>query len=153
MANVQIGNKHFFIPEKDSPCDIWKTYFQQLLKAVGRENAKLIWLITWEENGSITCTTKPQFSTWLRKNDLDVSNSATRTLADISQIGQNFLGLGKRLTSVLSIGIPVALAGILVVILIILINTAKGADATTVASIASPTSKIGLLASGIQNKL
>lgn len=30
MANLQIGNRHFFIPEKDSPCDIWKTYFQQL---------------------------------------------------------------------------------------------------------------------------
>lgn len=151
MANIQIGNRHFFIPEKDSPCDIWKTYFQQLQKAVGKENARLIWLVTWAENGSASCTTKPKFNKWLKKQELDVSNAATRTVADISQIGQNFLGLGKRLTSILSIGIPIALAGILAVVLIILINTAKKADLATIGKLANPSSKMRLLTNGIQN--
>lgn len=151
MAAVQIDKKSFFIPEKSSPCELWKTYFQQLRKEVGRENARLIWLITWQANGSASCTANPEFYRWLKQNNIDVSNTATRAVADMSQIGHNVLGLGKRLTGILSVGIPLALAGVLILVIVILINSAKNADLTDVAGLALPKTRLATLAGGIKN--
>lgn len=130
---INIDNSIFLVPEADDPCDFWTSYFTKLKGELGKENAKMIWLITWKTNGSATCTTSPNFNKWLNKNDLDVSNMATRTIADISEIGGNIFGLGKNLTKVLSIGIPVILAVVLVGIIVLLKNTAKNADLSDVA--------------------
>ena len=130
---VNLDNRTFLIPEADDPCDFWTSYFAKLRSELGKENAKMIWLITWKTNGSATCTTSPNFNKWLQKNDLDVSNMATRTIADLSEIGGNIFGLGKNLTKILSIGVPVILGVVLIGIIVLLRNSAKNADVTDLA--------------------
>lgn len=130
---INIENRIFLVPEADDPCDFWTSYFTKLKSELGQENAKMIWLITWKSNGSTSCTTSPNFNKWLHKNNLDVSNMATRTIADISEIGGNIFGLGKNLTKILSIGVPVILAVALVGIIVLLRNTSKNADLSDVA--------------------
>ena len=130
---INIENRIFLVPEADDPCDLWTSYFTKLKRELGQENAKMIWLITWKSNGSSSCTTSPNFNKWLHKNNLDVSNMATRTIADISEIGGNIFGLGKNLTKILSIGVPVILAVVLVGIIVLLRNTSKNADLSDVA--------------------
>lgn len=130
---VTIDNRIFLVPEADDPCDFWTSYFAKLRREIGRENAKMIWLITWKTNGSTACTTSPGFNKWLKKNNLDVSNMATRTIADLSEIGGNLFGLGKSLTKVLSIGVPVILGVVLVGIIILLKNSSKNADVSDIA--------------------
>lgn len=127
---VNLDNRIFLIPEADDPCDFWTSYFAKLRSELGRENAKMIWLITWKANGSNACTTSPNFNKWLQKNDLDVSNMATRTIADLSEIGGNLFGLGKNLTKILSIGVPVILGVVLVGIIVLLRNSTKNANVT-----------------------
>ena len=102
------------VPEKNDPCDLWVTYFDQLRKAVGKTHAKTMWLVTWQAQGAVTCTTRPAFNSWLAKQGLDVSNIATRTVADLSAIQGNLFGLGKSLTKVLAIGVPLLLIALLV---------------------------------------
>jgi hypothetical protein len=130
---VNVDNRIFLVPEADDPCDFWTSYFAKLKSEIGQENAKMIWLITWKTNGSTSCTTSPNFNKWLNKNNLDVANMATRTISDLSEIGGNLFGLGKNLTKILSIGIPVILAAVLVSIIVLLRNTSKNADLSDVA--------------------
>ena len=130
---VNIDNRIFLVPEADDPCDFWTSYFTKLKSELGQENAKMIWLITWKSNGSASCTTSPKFNKWLNQNNLDVSNMATRTIADLSEIGGNIFGLGKNLTKILSIGVPVILAVVLVGVIVLLKNSAKNADVSDLA--------------------
>lgn len=130
---VNLDNRIFLIPEVDDPCDFWTSYFGKLKSELGKENAKMIWLITWKTNGSTACATSPNFNNWLRKNNLDVSNMATRTIADLSEIGGNLFGLGKNLTKILSIGVPVILGIVLVGIIVLLRNSTKNTDVTDLA--------------------
>lgn len=130
---VNIDNRIFLVPEADDPCDFWTSYHAKLKGELGRENAKMVWLITWKTNGSASCTTSPHFNKWLNANDLDVSNMATRTIADLSEIGGNLFGMGKNLTKVLSIGIPVILAVVLVGIVVLVRNSSKDANLSDVA--------------------
>jgi len=130
---VNVDNRIFLVPEADDPCDFWTSYYAKLKNELGKENAKMIWLITWKSNGSVSCTTSPNFNKWLNQNNLDVSNMATRTIADLSEIGGNLFGLGKNLTKILSIGIPVILAVVLVGIIVLLRNSSKNADVSDLA--------------------
>ncbi len=125
MAIIEAGGKSWHIPDSGSPCDQWRVYYSQLKKAVGKENARMIWLLTWKENGSSGCTTNADFNKWLQKNKIDVSNASTRAIADVSQIGENVLGLGKGLTKVLAIGVPITLSLILILILYFLFKNAN----------------------------
>jgi len=111
---IHIEGIALVIPEKDDPCDLWIAYFERLQKSVGASQAKTLWLITWKSNGKTTCTTRPSFNRWLSKQGLDVSNLATRTVADLSAIQGNLFGLGKNLTKVLAIGVPLLLVALLV---------------------------------------
>lgn len=130
---VNVDNRIFLVPEADDPCDFWTSYYAKLKSELGKENAKMIWLITWKTNGSTSCATSPNFNKWLNQNNLDVSNMATRTIADLSEIGGNLFGLGKNLTKILSIGVPVILAVVLVGIIVLLRNTSKNADLSDLA--------------------
>jgi len=130
---VQAYHKTFLIPEENDPCAIWVGYYSKLKKEVGVENAKTLWLITWKAKGSVSCLTNPSFNNWLQKNNINVSNLATRTLSDMSEIGSNFLGLGKHITKVLSVGVPVVLGVLIVGVIVLIKNTAKNADVTDLA--------------------
>jgi hypothetical protein len=127
---VKIQNKSFLVPESGDPCELWVGYFNSLKADLGTNNARTIWLVTWKTNGSSSCTTNGKFNAWLVKNKIDVSSAATRAIADASQIGSNFMGLGKNLSKIASIALP----AILTLILIVLWNTAKKADVTDIAS-------------------
>ena len=122
MAEIKIGEKVILIPESGSECEHWRIYFDQLRSELGRENARTIWLVTWGKNGSDFCTTNANFNRWLSRNGIDVSNAATRAVADVSKIGSNLLGLGKNLTKMLYIGIPIASGILLLVIVFFLIR-------------------------------
>jgi len=143
MQRISAGKHTFYIPTSDSPCEMWKGYFTRLKKVVGRENAKLIWLLTWQENGAVSCTTNADFNRWLTNNDIDVSSAATRVAADLSKVGQNVLGLGKRLTGLLSIGLPIAIAVVLVISLVLAYNTTRNPN--SLKSLAATNPKMQLL--------
>lgn len=149
MPEVTVGNKSFFIPESDSPCDLWRAYYDKLLKEVGRNNARTIWLVTWTQNGSTSCTTNADFNRWLKQNEIDVSNAATRAVADVSAIGGNILGLGKSLSKVLSIGVPVLLGGVVVVILILLLKSSKKMELQDLAAL-TPAGRMAQLSGGMK---
>ena len=134
-VQVTAKNKKFLIPQPGDPCVIWQGYYNSLKKEVGAENARMLWLITWSKNGSSTCTTSAEFNRFLRQHQIDVSSAATRAVADISAMGGNILGLGKTLTKVISIGVPLVLAVALIGIVIMLIKTAGKADAGDLAAI------------------
>ena len=149
MAEIRIGKKVFFVPEQGSPCDLWKAYFKKLKSEVGAENAKMLWLVTWDKNGSTSCTTSPDFNKWLKRNEIDVSSAATRIVADVSAIGGNILGLSKNMTKLLSFGLPILLGGVTLVILVILFNTAKKADLSDVAAL-TPAGRAAKLSGGLK---
>lgn len=132
---LNIDNHIFLVPEADDPCDFWTSYFAKLKQALGQENAKMIWLVTWKTNGALSCATRPNFNIWLKKNNLDVSNMATRTIADISEIGGHVFGLGKTLTKMLSIGIPVVLAVVFIGIIMLIRNTSQQANLSDMAKL------------------
>ncbi len=148
---IQLKNKKFLIPQQNDPCELWRTYFTQLKKAVGKENAKMIWLVTWSKNGNSSCTTGADFNRFLKQNQIDVSSAATRAVADVSAMGSNVLGLGKALTKMLSIGIPIALAAILVVILVVLFKTAKKAEVSDIVNL-TPMGKAATLKSVVDSR-
>ena len=126
-------NTSFLIPEANDPCALWVGYYAKLKREVGTENAKMLWLVTWKNQGSSSCLTNPSFNSWLQKNKIDVSNVTTRTIADLSEIGSNFLGMGKNITKILSIGLPVVLGTVLIGLIVIIRNSAKNADVTDLA--------------------
>lgn len=141
---LTVDNKTFFIPGKDSPCDQWKQYYSQLRSAVGSRHAKTIWLLTWKHNGTISCMTNAAFNRWMEKHGITVSNAATKAIADVSSIGDHMLGLGKNLTGILSYGIPILIGGVVVTLLILLYNTAKKGDVSTLAML-SPAGRAAVL--------
>jgi len=116
------------VPQKDDPCDLWITYFDRLQQAVGKSHAKTVWLITWQSQGAISCTTRPAFNSWLSRKGLEVSNLATRTIADVSAIQGNLFGLGKSLTKVLAVGVPLLLVAILVGVFVVGKKAVTSAD-------------------------
>ena len=132
---ITVTNKQFLIPETGDPCELWRAYFTQLKKELGTENARMIWLITWGKNGNNGCTTNAEFNRFLKQQKIDVSSAATRAVADVTAMGSGLLGLGKNLTNVLSIGVPIALSAILLVIILLLFNTARKSDATDLAMV------------------
>ena len=99
---IQVAQTNYIIPGKDSPCNAWQHYYSQLRKAFGKQFAASAWLLTWQKNGSQLCTTDAAFNKWLVSNQIDVSTTATRAVADLSDIGSNILGTGKSLSSVVS---------------------------------------------------
>ncbi|GGG36111.1 hypothetical protein GCM10011344_41250 [Dokdonia pacifica] len=129
---LTVNTYSFVIPEKDDPCDLWIGYFDALKKAVGSAHAKTLWLITWKKTGAVSCTSRPAFNTWMDAKGLDVSNIATRTLSDLSEIQANFFGLGKNLTKTIAIGIPVLLIALIIGILVI---GKKAVDSTEIEDI------------------
>ncbi len=149
MPQVSVDNKSFYIPDAGSPCELWRAYFNKLKKEVGRNNARVIWLITWDQNGSTSCTTNADFNRWLKQNDIDVSNAATRAVADVSAIGGNILGLGKNLSKILSIGIPVILGGVVVVILVLLFKSSKKMELQDLAAL-TPAGRAAQIGGGMK---
>ncbi len=142
---IDIQNKRFLVPESGDPCELWISYFNSLKKETGRANAKMLWLVSWKSNGNISCTTNSDFNSWLKKNGIDVSSAATRTIADISKMGSNLTGLGKNLTAMLSWGIPLTLGFLLVIIGIVIWKSSKNIDVKDLA-MATP---VGRSANGV----
>ena len=135
MSSIKVDNITVLIPESDSPCDVWKTYYEQLRKLFGTSNAKSVWLLTWSKRGAISCTTNPAFNKWLAGIGIDVSNIATKTLSDFNAMRSDLFGLGKTLTKVLAIGIPVVLVVVLVAIVFSLYKSSQTADVNTLLNI------------------
>ncbi|WP_025741900.1 hypothetical protein [Aquimarina pacifica] len=130
---VKIKNLSFLVPESNDPCEVWVAYFNSLKKSVGITNARMLWMLTWKSNGASTCTTNGDFNTWLKKNSIDVSSAATRAIADVTEIGSNFMGMSKNLSKVASVAIPATLLLILASIGVILWNTSKKVDVADIA--------------------
>ena len=99
---IHLANDTFIIPAKQSPCTAWQHYYDQLKKEFGKQFAASAWLMSWQKNGSQLCTTDAAFNKWLASIKIDVSNTATRAIADISDIGSNILGTGKSLSAVVA---------------------------------------------------
>jgi hypothetical protein len=124
------------VPEKSSECSEWISYFKKLEQKFGAENAKTIWLKTWQVNGSTaSCTTRPDFNTFFRKQDIDVTNLATSTIASAADLGGSILGLGKGFTKMLTYGVPVVLTVVLAAVVYAVVNVSKNTTASNIAMI------------------
>ena len=133
MSPLKVGNKEWLIPDNGSSPDEWKIYFGKLSKEFGKTNARMIWLITWKEVGSMSLATNPSFNKWLQDNELDVTNALTRSVSDISEIGSNYLGLGKNISKLLKIAVPATLGLTLAIVIYFLYKTAKTASIEDIA--------------------
>ncbi|MFY9308637.1 MAG: hypothetical protein WAQ28_06230 [Bacteroidia bacterium] len=124
------------IPEKSSECSEWISYFKKLEAKFGAENAKTIWLKTWQVNGSTaSCTTRPDFNTFFKKQDIDVTNLATAAVASASDLGSSIMGLGKGLTKILTYGVPIVATAIIATILYTIVKVAKNTTASNVVAL------------------
>jgi hypothetical protein len=122
------------IPEKSSECSEWIAYYKKLAERFGNENAKTIWLKTWQVYGSVaSCTTRPDFNKFFHEHDIDVSNLATSAVASVADLGGSLMGLGKGLTKVLMYGVPVVATSIIVVILIVILRASKNVTPQNIA--------------------
>lgn len=122
------------IPEKSSECSEWISYFKKLEEKFGVENAKTIWLKTWQVNGSVTtCTTRPDFNAFFKKHDIDVTNMATAAVASAADLGGSIMGLGKGLTQVLTWGVPIVATAFIGAVLYLIVKVAKNITASDVA--------------------
>ncbi len=124
------------IPEKGSECSEWISYFKKLETKFEAENAKTIWLKTWQVNGSTaSCTTRPDFNTFFKKQDIDVTNLATAAVASASDLGSSIMGLGKGLTKILTYGVPIVATAIIATILYTIVKVAKNTTASNVVAL------------------
>jgi hypothetical protein len=124
------------VPEKSSECSEWISYFKKLEEKFGAENAKTIWLKTWQVNGStVTCTSRPDFNAFFKKHDIDVTNLATSAVASAADLGGSILGLGKGVTKVLTYGVPIVLAAVIAAILYALVRVSKNSSAADIAAL------------------
>ena len=126
------------IPEKSSECSEWISYFKKLEQKFGAENAKTIWLKTWQINGSASCTSKPEFNQFFKKQDIDVSNLATSAIASVADLGGSIMGLGKGITKVLTYGVPIVLAAVIAAILYAIIKVSQNTSASDIAALTPP---------------
>jgi len=122
-----------FIPEKGSACDLWRNYYVQLKREVGKVNARALWLMTWDEFGNMSCATNPEFEKWLQRNKLDITNASTRAMAGMNAIGSNMLGLGKGVTKALAIGVPLLMGAVTLGLLFMIFRFAKKGNAADLA--------------------
>ncbi len=124
------------IPEKSSECSEWISYYKKLDAKFGAENAKTIWLKTWQVNGSTaSCTTRPDFNAFFKKHDIDVTNLATAAVASAADLGGSLMGLGKGITKMLVYGVPIVLTIVIGAVLYSVVKVASNATPGDVASL------------------
>ena len=124
------------IPEKSSECSEWISYYKKLDSKFGAENAKTIWLKTWQVNGSTaSCTTRPDFNAFFKKHDIDVTNLATSAMASVADMGGSLMGLGKGITKMLVYGVPIVLTVVIGAIVYSVVRVAKNATPSDIASL------------------
>ncbi len=133
------------VPEKSSECSEWISYFKKLEEKFGAENAKTIWLKTWQVNGSTAaCTSRPDFNAFFKKQDIDVTNIATSALASAADLGGSILGLGKGITKVLTYGLPIVITAGIAAFLYAVIKVSKNTSASDLAAL-TPQGKVSTL--------
>lgn len=124
------------IPEKSSECSEWISYFKKLEGKFGAENAKTIWLKTWQVNGSTTsCTSRPDFNAFFKKNDIDVTNLATSAIANVADLGGSIMGLGKGITKVLTYGVPIVLTAVIAAILYAIVKVSTNTSVSDISAL------------------
>jgi hypothetical protein len=132
-------------PEKSSECSEWISYFKKLEEKFGAENAKTIWLKTWQVNGSTAaCTSRPDFNAFFKKQDIDVTNLATSAVASAADLGGSILGLGKGITKVLTYGVPIVLTAVIAAVLYAIVKVSKNTSASDIAAL-TPQGKVSTL--------
>lgn len=83
------------IPDQNSLCQEWRTYFDNLKVKYGTKNARESWLYTWNQKGNSSCTKSKDFNQWAEDNDISVADGFDRAVAGVSGIGQNVInGIG-----------------------------------------------------------
>ena len=127
MNPITVGQRTYYVPDEDSPCDAWKQYFSQLKEAAGTSNARMLWLLTWQNAGDAGCTSRPEFIQWLQRHELDVSSASSRAVAEFSSLGSSVLGLSKGLTTTLTWVVPILLGGVTLAIVMTLISVGRKA--------------------------
>jgi hypothetical protein len=133
------------IPEKSSECSEWISYFKKLEEKFRAENAKTIWLKTWQVNGSTAaCTSRPDFNAFFKKQDIDVTNLATSAVASAADLGGSILGLGKGITKVLTYGLPIVITAGIAAFLYAVIKVSKNTSASDIAAL-TPQGKVSTL--------
>lgn len=133
------------IPDKDSPCQSWKLYFEALVKKYGVSNAREAWLYTFNQSGNSSCTKDKAFNSWAAKNKIAVADGVDKAIAGVSGIGQNIInGIGS-ITGLTPKVATVALIGGLGITLFLFYRIAKQVQVSDVMS-ALPAGKAASIA-------
>jgi len=133
------------VPESASQCSEWMAYFNKLKEHFGEGNARIIWLKTWQVNGSTSCTSKGDFNTFLKKHQIDVSNAATAAIAGISDLGGDLLGLGKNVSKIIAYGAPILLVAVLATVLYSITRISKNSSVSDLALLTPEGQVVNLL--------
>ena len=124
------------VPEKSSECSEWISYFKKLELKFGSENAKTIWLKTWQVNGSVaSCTTRPDFNAFFKKQNIDVTNLMTSAVASAADLGGSLMGLGKGITKVLTYGVPIVMTAVIGAVLYAVVRMSRNTSVSEVANL------------------
>lgn len=118
MAQLTYRNKVWNIPESNFECNSWQVYYQDLKSSFGKNNARMIWLATWQLEKSPSCLANTAFNDWQKKAGLDVGNAGFDLLSGAAEMANGIFGLPGTVSRVLNYGIPIAIGGIVVVFLI-----------------------------------
>ncbi len=122
------------IPDKDSPCESWKLYFEALTNNYGETNAREAWLYTFNQNGNSSCTKDKAFNAWAAKNKVGVADGVDKAIAGVSTIGQNIIGGIGKITGLTPKLAAIALTGGVVLTLFLLYRIVKQAEIKDVIS-------------------
>ncbi len=130
------------IPQQQDPCPLWQQYFRQLQAMVGKQRAKVLWLVTWQANGRAICTTEASFNQWLTQQQIDVSTTVSRNIAQLGTVGENLLGLSVGVSNVLRLAIPTVLVFVLLLLGYWVWNVSRTTSPLELASLATPMGRV-----------
>jgi len=126
MPQLEFEKKKWEIPDGDSACRAWQLYFKELKRHFGKDQAKHIWLVTWNEVGSASCLAQTWFNKWQKHAGLDVGNAAFDIANSTQDMVTNFFGMGANVTKLLRYGVPVALGLLMVGIFYRIVKSKDG---------------------------
>jgi len=123
------------IPDSNSNCAAWKIYYKNLDKRFSRNRSNEIFLLTWQYNGSTSCTTDADFNEYFAKKGMNLPGALAGALASYKKTAGGMFNTLANVTTFTLYAIPIIAGGALLIILYYLFNLAKKGDPNTLLAI------------------
>ena len=130
---VKVDDISVVIPTSNSPKGQWITYYKNLEKNFSKNDAKEIFLITWQYEGAFSHTTDPEFNDFFAKKGINLPNATGLLIAGSRSAAG---GVADLVSSAFNIGkyaVPIITGSVLLIVLYFLFNVAKKGNISDVA--------------------